>query len=199
MGYIRKSFPTLILTAAALLIAVNAMGLSCNDQPVNVGDTKEEVAAKCGEAMFKEERTAKVEEIDKNGIRSSAATTIDEWTFDFGPEEPMLSYRFENGKLAEIRSVGYGRLHDDPADTCRNGELLAVGDSSLDAFLKCGEPISKEGLADKVTESASGVKKRLITVPVVEWTYRYGPDAPGYTLRIENGVVTKIRTREFGK
>lgn len=175
------------------------LGLPCNGQAVNVGDTMDEVTTKCGEAMFKEERTVKVEEIDQNGTRSSAATTVDEWAFNSGQGELMLSYRFENGKLAEIRSIGYGRLPDDPADTCRNGELLAVGDSSLDAFLKCGEPIAKERLAAKVVESASGGERRLITVPVAEWTYRYSPDAPGYTLRIDNGVVTEIRRREFGK
>jgi hypothetical protein len=147
MNYVRKIFPVSVLIAAALLIAGNALGLPCNGQPVNVGDTKKEVATKCGEAMFKEERNVKVEEVDKKGNRSVMATTICEWAFDFGPDELMQLYRFENGKLAEIKSIGYGRLHDDPADTCRNGELLALGDSSLDAFLKCGEPIAKEKLA----------------------------------------------------
>lgn len=199
MNYVRKIFPASVLIAAALLIAGNALGLPCNGQPVNVGDTKKEVATKCGEAMFKEERNVKVEEVDKKGNRSVMATTICEWAFDFGPDELMQLYRFENGKLAEIKSIGYGRLHDDPADTCRNGELLALGDSSLDAFLKCGEPIAKEKLASKVIEESSGYKKLHTTIPVADWTYRYGPDAPGYTLRIENGVVTGIRTREFGK
>ena len=199
MKYIRKAFPALVLVAAALLIAGNAMGLPCNGQPVNVGDPKEEVATKCGEAMLKEERSVKMEEVDKKGNRSVMATTIDEWAFDFGPGELMQLYRFENGKLAEIKSIGYGRLHDDPADTCRNGELLAVGDSYLDAFVKCGEPIAKEKQASKVIEESSGDRKFRTTIPVAEWTYRYGPDAPGYTLTIENGVVTGIRTREFGK
>lgn len=84
-------------------------------------------------------------------------------------------------------------------DTCRNGELLAIDDSYLDAYLKCGEPISREKLPDKVVETEEGSKKRLTSVPVVEWTYRYGPDAPGYTIRIEDGRGTDIRTREFGK
>jgi hypothetical protein len=199
VNHILKTFPASVLIAAALLIAGNAMGLPCNGKSVNVGDTKEEVATKCGEAMFKEERSVKLEEVDKKGNRSSTATTINEWAFDFGPDELMQLYRFENGKLAEIKSISYGRLHDDPADTCRNGELLAVGDSSLDAFLKCGEPIAKEKQASKVIEESNGDKKLRTTIPVAEWTYRYGPDTPGYTLTIENGVVTGIRTREFGK
>lgn len=38
-----------------------------------------------------------------------------------------------------------------------------------------------------------------VTVPVVDWTYRYGPDLPGYTIRFENGIAGEIRVREFGK
>jgi hypothetical protein len=195
---IRATFPISLLTTITLLIAVNALALPCNGQAVNVGDTRKVVATKCGEAMYKEERTVKVEEIENNAIVSRSATTTDLWAFDFGPEELMQSYRFENGKLVEIRTAGYGRLHDDPNDTCRNGELLAVGDNSLDAFLKCGEPIAKEKQEDKVVDSTSDGKRIRTTIPVTEWTYRYGPDAPGYTLTIENGVVTDIRTREFG-
>jgi len=197
--YIRKTVPTLLLAAVALLSAANTQALPCNGRAVNPGESKEEVAAKCGEAMFKDERTVEVDEIVKNRIRSSEVKVIDEWAFDFGPNELMQSYRFENGKLVEIRNIGYGRQHDDQNDTCRNGELLAVGDSSLDTFIKCGEPIAKEHLANKVIETTSDDKKLRTTIPVAEWTYRYGPDALGYTLRIENGVVREIRTREFGK
>lgn len=188
-----------MLTFAALLVAGNAMGLPCKGRIVNTGDTKEEVASKCGEAMFKEQREVKQETTDGSGASSSTTTTIDQWAFDFGPDDLMQSYRFENGKLVEIASIGYGRLPDATVDTCRNGELLAVGDSSLEAFLKCGEPLAKEQQVDKVIKTTSGGETRRTTVPVIEWTYRYGPDLSGYTLKIENGRVMEIRAREFGK
>lgn len=192
------SYPAMLM-AAILFCAGSALALPCNGREVNIGDSPGEVAGKCGGAMVKEERKVKVEEIDDSGRRSTVTTNFDEWTYNFGPGEQMQTYRFEDGKLVEISTPGYGRQADDMADTCRNGELLAAGDSYLDAFLKCGEPIARERLPDKVTENADGAKKRLVYEMVVEWTYRYGPDAPGYTLRIENGRVTDIRTREFGK
>ncbi len=179
-----------------LLLAANAFGLPCKDQTVNIGEIMNEVAAKCGEAALKEQRTVKVEEADEDGT-SSTITTIDEWTYDSGPDEVMQSYRFENGKLRKIRNVGYGTLRD--FDTCRNGEKLAVGDNAVETYLKCGEPLAKERRDDKVIESESSGKKRRTFIPVVEWTYRYGPNAPGYTVTFENGVAAKIRTREFGK
>lgn len=188
-----------MLTSALLLCAGNALALPCKGQAVNIGDTTKEVAAKCGEAMLKEQRKVKVEETEESGTHGVATTTnIDEWTYNFGHDELMQSYHFENGKLVEISAPGYGRHPDDMADTCRNGELLAIGDSYLDAYLKCGEPIAREKLPAKVTITTEDGKRRVTSVPVVEWTYRYGPDAPGYTLSIENGVVTGIRTREFG-
>ena len=188
-----------MLIPALLFCVSTALALPCNGQAVNIGDSPREVAGKCGEAMLKEERKVKVEEIDDSGKRSAVTTTTDEWTYNFGPGEQMQTYRFEDGKLTDISIPGYGKAPVEMNDTCRNGELLAVGDSYLDAYLKCGEPIAREKRPDMVSETMEGTIKRVTTVPVVEWTYRYGPDLPGYTLTIENGTVTAIRTRKFGE
>ncbi len=188
-----------MLIPALLFCASSGLALPCKGQAVNIGDSPREVAGKCGEAMLKEQRKVKVEEIDGRGKRSAVTTLTDEWTYNFGPGEQMQTYRFENGKLAGISTPGYAKALEDMNDSCRNGELLAVGDSYLDAYLKCGEPIAREKLPDKVSETDEGGTKRVLTVPVVDWTYRYGPDAPGCTLRIENGVVTDIRTKAFGE
>jgi hypothetical protein len=165
-----------------------------------------EVTAKCGEAALKEQRTVIVAEMTTEvtgtiitSATTTTSTTIDEWTYLFGPEEPVQSYRFEKGRLIEISNKGLGPVYDFSIDPCRNGGSLAVGDSTVETYLKCGEPIAKETRKNKVIESEYGVTKRRTTVPVVEWTYRYGPDAPGYTVTFENGVATDIRTREFGR
>jgi hypothetical protein len=156
------------------------------------------MTAKCGQAALKEQRNVSVKETDKRGTRTTT-TAIEEWTFDFGPEELMQTYRFEDGRLVEIRNIGYGRQPDDRGEHCQNGQLLAVGDSIVDAYVKCGEPIAKEHKPDKVIETRDAGTKRWTTLSVVEWTYRYGPDLPCYTLRFEDGRVTDIRMREFGK
>ncbi len=187
-------------------LAGNALCLPCNGQPVNIGETKHEVAAKCGEAALKEQRTVTVEEISTEvtgtivtTMTTTTTTTLDEWAYDFGPEELVQSYCFEKEKLTKISNRGYGPVHDFSIDTCGNGLSLAVGDSTVETYLKCGDPIAKENRKNKVIETDDGLTKRRTTVPVVEWTYRYGPDAPGYTVTFENGVAANIRTREFGK
>jgi hypothetical protein len=188
-----------LMLSAILLNGGAASALPCKGKMVDIGDSTTAVSEKCGEAMLKEKSAVKTEEISVSGEKKAAITTIDEWLYDFGPEEQMQSYRFENGKPVNISSPGYGRKWDDMADNSQNGENLAVGDSYIEAYLKCGEPISKEKLPDKATQTVEGNKTIISTEPVVEWTYRYGPDAPGYTLLIENGQVTEIRTRAFGE
>jgi hypothetical protein len=157
-----------------------------------------EVAAKCGEAALKDQRSLTVEETDQEGTRKTT-TVIEEWTYDRGPEELVHVFRFENAKVAEIANHGYGSVRDFSIDTCHNGESLAEGDTMVDAFLKCGTPLGRENLAAKVEVLQSEGYKRVTTIPVAEWTYRYGRDLPGYTVTFENGTAVKIRTREFGK
>lgn len=188
-----------VLVSAVIGMAGTALGLPCKGWLATTGDSMEEVAGKCGDAMYKEQRVVKQEITETNGSVSNTTAVVDLWAFDFGPDELMQSYRFENGKLVEIDNIGYGRSPESTDDTCRNGESLAVGDTSIETFLKCGEPLAKEPQADKIIETKSGGETRRTTVPVVEWTYRYGPDLPGWTLRIEDGKVTEIRKREFGK
>jgi len=193
-----SGLPVVIPFLLHLLLAASAMAIPCKGEAVNIGETIKEVAAKCGEAVLKDQRIVTVEERDEAGTRRST-TTIDEWSYDSGPEELVQTYRFENGILAEIGNNGYGSVRDFSVDRCRNGEALAVGDSLIETYLKCGEPIAKEKLGNKTIETESGGVKRRTILPVVEWTYRYGPNAPGYTVTFENGLATRIRPREFGK
>lgn len=193
-----KTFLT-ILISGTLFFAGFAFGLPCNGKEVIPGETPSEVTAKCGTAALREQRTVTVKETDKTG-QQITTTNIEELTYAFGPDEVMQTYHFENGAVTEIRSVGYGRSLDDRGEHCQNGQLLSVGDTTVDAYLKCGEPLAREKKADKVTTEKVGEDATRDTiVSVVEWTYRYGPDLPGYTLRFENGRVTDITPREFGK
>ena len=190
--------------ACQLLWAGTALAGSCKDADIATGDPISEVAGKCGQPMLKEERTVKVEETvtEKKKVHTTTTvTTINVLVFTSGPTEQMQMLRFENGKLADIRNIGYGLLNDPANDTCRNGEFLAVGDTTIETYLKCGEPLAREKQADKVTETESenGDTKVKTTVNVIEWTYRYGPDVPGYTVTFENGTAAAIRPRKFGE
>lgn len=200
-----RRIPSIALSAAAICLALGwlfcttpALGLRCAEYTPVPGDSLQAVVAACGPATLNEHRKITVKETDANTYRT-ITTDIVELTYDSGPEEPMQTYHLENGILVSLTSYGYGRPYVDRGDSCRNGELLTVGDSEVNAYLKCGEPLAREQKGDKKIESEGNGTKRETTVSVVEWTYRYGPDLPGYTLRFEDGIVAEIRERAFGK
>lgn len=195
----RNGYLLAALVLCLLLMAGTALAGSCKDATVIEGDAEADVATKCGEPTFKDERAVAVEDTDQDGTRTKTTTIIDEWTYDAGPDELMQTYRFENNKLAEIKTIGYGRLNGVTNDTCRNGELLSVGDSMVETYLKCGEPLAKEKKEDKVTMATEGGTTRRTSVSVVDFIYRYGRDLPGYAVRFENGIATKITPRKFGE
>jgi hypothetical protein len=185
--------PLLVL----MLSCSDAFASPCKGEPL-IGDSIAETASRCGDAVLKEQRVITVTETDKGGSRSSTTTT-DEWTYDRGPDELVLTFRFENGRLSEISSNGYGTAADFSTDACRNGEALSVGDTTVEAYLKCGLPLAREKREARIEESESGGVSRKRAIPVSEWTYRYGRELPGYTVRFEDGIAVDIRTREFGK
>lgn len=191
---------------AAVIAAAVAAFLTCPgrveaapcNQEILVGQPMDEVAALCQVPTLKDKRDLWEEESDGK-TKKRTTTTYEEWTFDTGAQEFMQSIIFLNGKVAETRLLGYGSMRDPMMPNCRNGEGLAVGDTMVDAYLKCGEPLSREKQADKVVESTDGEITRRTSVAVTDWTYRYGRDLPGYTIRFEDGRATDIRQREFGK
>jgi hypothetical protein len=85
----------------------------CKGRSFFIGDTKVDVVAKCGEPAVKESRQeTRVTEVFDKGNKSSRefrqTGTVDQWTYNFGPSRLLYFLRFENGKLVEIETGGYG-------------------------------------------------------------------------------------------
>jgi hypothetical protein len=79
-----------------VLIATSAVsGLRCGTKLVNVGDTKLEVLAKCGEPDLKEI-------IKKNGV------IVEKWHYDCGTREFIRIFTFALGELQVIETGDYG-------------------------------------------------------------------------------------------
>lgn len=80
----------------------------CSESIVSPGDLKTEVLAKCGEPTIKEVRQeASTEKLDARGERV-LYITIEEWTYNLGPNRFVRILTFRNGKLKDIRTGGYG-------------------------------------------------------------------------------------------
>ncbi|HEX8824135.1 MAG TPA: DUF2845 domain-containing protein [Archangium sp.] len=94
----------------------DAATLRCGNQLASDGASKADVLMRCGEPLTKESRTESVGEKvkQKDGDTSTTSEkivykTIEEWTYNFGPNRLMQVVVFENGKLVDVQSKGYGR------------------------------------------------------------------------------------------
>ena len=107
-----------LLTLSFLFIPApgDAATLRCGNELVSDGASMTDVLLKCGEPMAKETRTeTDVVKRKQAGKETHTTTeqvvhkTIEEWTYNFGPHRLIQVVVFENGRLVEVRSGGYGR------------------------------------------------------------------------------------------
>ncbi len=80
----------------------------CSEQTVSVGDSKSDVLAKCGEPTWKDTRQEAFKQRLDSGLDRSVFVTVDEWTYNLGPNRFVRILTFRNGKLVDIKSGGYG-------------------------------------------------------------------------------------------
>jgi uncharacterized protein DUF2845 len=113
----RAALATLSLSVLFFLpVTSHAATLRCGNQLASDGASKSDVLLKCGEPMSKDSRTEAVGDKTKQRTGDSRTTTehvvyktIEEWTYNFGPQRLMQVAVFENGKLVDVKSAGYGR------------------------------------------------------------------------------------------
>lgn len=116
------------LLSAALLLTVflawsgDAFAFRCGNRLVSFGDAAWDVAAKCGDPSWVDSRQENhVEYVytapylpggATSGARVPVATivqvNIEEWTYNMGPSQFIRVLRFENSRLVDIMTGGYG-------------------------------------------------------------------------------------------
>ena len=87
--------------------ASGALSFYCGNYLVSEGDTMAEVLLKCGEPFFKDQHVEKEREDDR-----TVYVVVDEWIYNFGPQDWLYSLTFRNGTLKKIRTLGYGYQKD---------------------------------------------------------------------------------------
>ena len=104
-----KAFVSLLLVAGTILAAVAPLPAGetetclCRNGIVSRGDIIAEVLKKCGPPAQRNQR-----EETRVETRAINIVAVDEWIYNFGPNEFMYSIRFENGRVARIESHDYG-------------------------------------------------------------------------------------------
>jgi hypothetical protein len=173
----RSSFGFLFFFVLVLFMEGRALAFYCGSRLVSVGDSKGEVAARCGKPASKEGRPSGKGE---------------EWIYDFGPESLIQILTFKGGKLTEIKTGGYGSDRNAIADFGCERAIVSVGDTKEEVLTKCGKPTSREVIGKK-DRGAKGNQK------VEKWTYNLGPSRFIRFYRFENGKLAAIETGGYGK
>ena len=113
-----------------LLFAPAAMALRCGSDLIDEGMRKVEVEQKCGAPAsqdthteyrtIRRRRSGSVDYQDQYDLRNSytresqeveetIAVVVDEWVYNFGSTRFMQLLIFEDGRLKQIKDLGYGK------------------------------------------------------------------------------------------
>ena len=110
MSPMRAWIALLVLAAAAS----PAYAFRCGTKLVHEGDTRAEVEAKCGAATEVETRTVWRRPVAWIHGRpyhlgfDEVEIPVELWTYNLGPNKFMRRVRFEDGRVVEIETLGYG-------------------------------------------------------------------------------------------
>ncbi|MGB8326692.1 MAG: DUF2845 domain-containing protein [Steroidobacteraceae bacterium] len=109
-----KSLRRMAVVAAGLALTAPAYAFRCGNYLVHEGDSRGEVAAKCGEPADVSRRTILRAPISwyygrpiqvGNGL---VEIPVETWIYNLGPYRLMRQVKFEDGLVVEIETLGYG-------------------------------------------------------------------------------------------
>jgi len=105
----------LFISVLALMTAIPwsngyADSFSCDGGIVSTDDRNSDVLAKCGPPDFRDSHQEEVIQRLDAGTKQKVYITVEEWTYNLGPNQLTRIVIFKNGRIAEIRTGGYGYI-----------------------------------------------------------------------------------------
>ena len=205
------SWRTIVLaTLLAAPAPARAETLRCEGGIVAVGDWKLDLLGKCGEPTLKEAVPATTGAFRWPGV-TPAMLARERWSYDFGPGAFVLHVTIELGVVKAIERGERGRETGQPRPTpvrlpralCSHASGFAVGDSTAEVRVRCGEPaLREETLGQVAVEGPLGFGNQapvgFTTVRVELWTYDFGPRVNARRLEFEDGRLARIVTGGYG-
>jgi hypothetical protein len=188
------------LALALPCTALNAETLKCPGGLVSTGDQRIDLLAKCGEPDARDSHAEEVTQYATNDLkRKSAITTVDDWTYNFGPGQFLRIVTIKNGTISAIKTGNYGYVKG--SNTARRDcteQVVKVGDTQGEVVNRCGEPASKESSQEEDVVSRDSQLKRSVYVNVEKWTYNLGPHSFIRILTFRNGKLSEIKSGGYG-
>ncbi|NPC72167.1 DUF2845 domain-containing protein [Corallococcus sp. AB004] len=115
-----RALPTaLVVACIALPSLAHAASLRCGNKLVSEGASQTDAVAKCGQPVSTETKRERVTNKSREGRRDgsrrgdsstevSTSSSVEEWTYNFGPNRLLQVAIFRDGLLVDVRSGGYG-------------------------------------------------------------------------------------------
>ncbi|HEX4872032.1 MAG TPA: DUF2845 domain-containing protein [Nevskiaceae bacterium] len=172
--------------------------LRCGNRLVSIEARMAEVLAACGEPSL---RDVWSHPAPRSG---NEIAEIEEWTYNFGPNQLLRLLRFRHGRLRRIDADGYGFASSHPP-ACR-GERLLPGLSKYRLLASCGEPLTRSRSSGyrPLRSRPRGYGERLpreeylSEVQREEWVYNFGSHQLLKIVHIENGRIVNVETGDRG-
>jgi Protein of unknown function (DUF2845) len=114
-----RSAAVAIVLVAGLLAATPAHAFRCGSKLVTEGNSRAEVAAKCGDPTDVDRRSVWRRPVFWHYGRPYYAGNdvveipVETWIYNLGPNKLMRRVVFEDGRVKEIETLGYG-YHERP-------------------------------------------------------------------------------------
>jgi hypothetical protein len=96
------------LSPALFGLDAHADSFNCAGGIISTGDRNIDVVAKCGNPDFRDTHQEEViQRFDRDTIQK-VYITVEEWTYNLGPNQFTRIVILKNGRVAEIRTGSYG-------------------------------------------------------------------------------------------
>jgi hypothetical protein len=189
-----------VLMISALPQWTEASSISCAGGIVSSGDSVVDLLMKCGQPEWKESHQEEITDRGGPNLRQKTYITVEQWTYNFGPQQFLRIVYIKNGVVAGVKTGQYGTSKDrEAAGPGCDDRVLSTGDTKADVLTKCGEPFYRTSHDEELRVPLDDTRSREITVTVEEWTYNFGPQRFMRIITFRNGKVSDIRTGRYGQ
>jgi hypothetical protein len=98
------------LALTVLSLNAHADSFSCEGGIISTGDRNSDVMAKCGSPDFRDSHQEEVVQKLDADTKQKIYITVEEWTYNLGPNQFTRIVILKNGRVAEIKTGNYGYI-----------------------------------------------------------------------------------------
>ena len=193
----RRAAAFALLAGMCLSAPVSADSFRCDGALVQTGDPAASVRAACGEPSFVDPW------VGGSSLAYGVAPSMEQWTYNRGPNRLLRILVFRNGRLQAIRSDGHGFRERAGASDCRPSDIVR-GMSKYRLRQACGEPAQRSGgvfvYSSRRDLAGRTYYQRRGRVPVFRerWIFNFGPNRFLREVTLENAMVVDTETLDRG-